>query len=798
VVVITGASGFIGRALKARLARDYTLVPVDVQEDDAGTVACDLTDEASIRDAFARIRREHGSELAGVIHLAAYYAFSDEPHPLYDQLNVAGTRALLRELDAHFTVERFVYASTMLVHAPTEPGVPIREDSEVRPTWVYPRSKWRAEEAIRESRGEVPVAILRLAGVYTDDCGSPTLAHQIQRIYEQTPTAHLYAGALDRGQSFLHIDDLVSAVERTLARRRALPETFHALVGEPAVMSYRALQNLIAQSLGHDDWHTFRTPGPLARLGARLNLLLEKLVPDAIDKGEEPFIRPFMIDRANDHFELDIGRAREALDWTPEHRLRDHVPRMIQRMKGDLHGFYRNNGLVTPVWLDELAARTGDPAGSLERLTRRNAALHQQNRWAHLANVALGAWLLLDGFAWGAPERAMLVSNAASGVAIMVLASLCYAYRAASLRWLTALAGLWVAFAPLALHTENAAGYLAGTLIGGLVMILAVALPPEPGVGVNAALADQDVPRGWRMNPSTWPQRAGIVGLAFVGLFISRYLGAYQLGHTESAWDPFFGDGTERIITSRISEAWPVPDAALGGFVYLLEIVTGIVGSRARWRTMPWLVLTFGILIVPLGAVSIYFIIIQPILIGTWCTLCLVAAVAMTAQIPLSLDELGASLQFLAERRRAGRPLLWVLFRGDDGGGSPTLPPAVRRAPPQRGLTFPWTLLGCIAIGCALMGVRMVVGDTPLADANHLIGALVATIAAASLAELGRPLRLINALLGIALVGAPFLFSDVSLALAAADIVLGLALVALSIPRGPIRGSYGPWDRYLI
>ena len=63
----------------------------------------------------------------------------------------------------------------------------------------------------------------------------------------------------------------------------------------------------------------------------------------------------------------------------------------------------------------------------------------------------------------------------------------------------------------------------------------------------------------------------------------------------------FFGEGTARIITSHISEAWPVADAGLGAAVYVLEILTGVIGDKRRWRTMPWMVLFFGILIVPLG-----------------------------------------------------------------------------------------------------------------------------------------------------------------------------------------------------
>ena len=52
-----------------------------------------------------------------------------------------------------------------------------------------------------------------------------------------------------------------------------------------------------------------------------------------------------------------------------------------------------------------------------------------------------------------------------------------------------------------------------------------------------------------------------------------------------------------------MSTALPVSDAALGGYTYLLEILTGLVGSRRRWRTTPWLVLLFGLMIAPLATV---------------------------------------------------------------------------------------------------------------------------------------------------------------------------------------------------
>ena len=106
-------------------------------------------------------------------------------------------------------------------------------------------------------------------------------------------------------------------------------------------------------------------------------------------------------------------------------------------------------------------------------------------------------------------------------------------------------------------------------------------------------------------------------------------------------------------------------------------------------------------MIVPLGVVSITFIVIQPIVIGTWCTLCLIAAAAMLIQIPYSLDEVLASLQFLRRRRRAGRNVLRILVFGDTDEGQPVPRPVdeldrplpvLAREMVGGGVSLPWNL----------------------------------------------------------------------------------------------------------
>ena len=298
----------------------------------------DLTSDASVAAGFERLRYGYGERVASVVHLAAFYDFSGEPSPLYEQITVRGTGRLLRALQS-FDVEQFVFSSTTLVHAPTQPGQPITEESPLQPKWAYPESKVETEKLIRRERGDIPAVLLRIAGVYDDRGHSIPIAHQIQRIYERQITSHLYPGDTSRGQSFLHLDDLVEALLLTVQRRSQLPGATTLLLGEPETLSYETLQRMLGRLIHDEEWETRQIPKPLAKTGA----WLEDAVP-----FQDAFIKPWMIDLADDHFELDITRAHTLLGWQPRHSLRDTLPKMVDTLKANPAAFYRENKLGEP------------------------------------------------------------------------------------------------------------------------------------------------------------------------------------------------------------------------------------------------------------------------------------------------------------------------------------------------------------------------------------------------------------------------------------------------------------------
>jgi nucleoside-diphosphate-sugar epimerase len=353
-ILVTGTSGRIGYAIAKRLAKEQQSFNVIGFDRNAPShpltrgewMYVDLTDEESTRRGLQAIRDLHGDRIASVIHLAAYYDFSGASSPLYDKVTVGGTRRLLRLLLQDFTVEQFIFSSTILVHAPSRHGVRINEDSplDIPSKWAYPKSKIESENVIHAERGDIPVVILRIAGVYDDLCHSIPLALQIQRIYERDPVAYFSPGDPSIGrQPYVHKDDVVDAILLAFAHRKELSPKVILLIGETESLSYDELQRAFGQLIHGVEWNTRAIPPLVAKTGVRLLKFLAL--------GRSASIAPWMIDVAQDNMELDITRARTMLGWNPKHSLRYTLPKMVSGLKADPFTWYRENEFKLPLWL---------------------------------------------------------------------------------------------------------------------------------------------------------------------------------------------------------------------------------------------------------------------------------------------------------------------------------------------------------------------------------------------------------------------------------------------------------------
>jgi nucleoside-diphosphate-sugar epimerase len=350
IVLETGSTGLIGTRVVKALSSDFEVVGLDLKRPKttiAGThfVECDLTKDESVVRTLNSVRDDHGEQLASVIHLAAYYDFSGEPSEMYRKLTVEGTFRLLKKLQ-EFQTEQFVFSSSLLVMEPVEDeNEKITEFSPLEDEpWDYPRSKIEAEQLIRQERGDIPTVILRIAGVYDEDCHSIPIAQHIARIYEKRFESYFFPGDSDHGQAFVHLDDLITCFQRVVELRGKLKNEIF-LIAEPDVMSYAELQDRLGELIHGKEWPTIRIPKVMAKAGAWAQ---EKIAGE-----EETFIKPWMVDLADAHYPVAIGHARERLGWNPTHRLSDTLPEIIGRLKQDPRKWYEMNNLPWPEAKDE-------------------------------------------------------------------------------------------------------------------------------------------------------------------------------------------------------------------------------------------------------------------------------------------------------------------------------------------------------------------------------------------------------------------------------------------------------------
>lgn len=357
LVLVTGSTGLIGNKVIQRLTNDFKVVGMDIHEpEDSHTEMewrrCDLTRDDDVNTTLNGIAADFGREIASVIHLAAYYNFSGEPSPLYEKLTVNGSRRLIRKLQ-EFQVHQFVFSSSLLVMESAENS--ITEASPLHAEWDYPRSKVEAEKALRSEHRNTPLVILRLAGAYDENGHSPPLCHHIARIFERKLESYVFPGVTDHGQPFIHLEDVADCFRTVVDRRERLDSEETFLIAEPEVLSHEELQDTLGSLIHGKEWPTIRIPKPMAKTGAWVK---EKL------SQEEQFIKPWMIDLADQNYPVSIQHARERLGWEPARRLRQTLPRMVASLKADPRAFYERNGLPKPDRLEELAAQMAATANS--------------------------------------------------------------------------------------------------------------------------------------------------------------------------------------------------------------------------------------------------------------------------------------------------------------------------------------------------------------------------------------------------------------------------------------------------
>ncbi len=180
-LILTGASGFIGRHLLDAFKEEFRIVGLARRSqlhcgapvhNNITWYQVDIGDKNSLAAAFRYIRESGGADY--VIHLAAHYDFTGENHPEYTRTNVEGMRNVLDECRS-LNLKRFIFSSSLAACQFPNPGKVLTETNPPDGDHVYAVTKRIGEEMLAEYDDDVPSCIMRLAALFSDWCEYPPL-----------------------------------------------------------------------------------------------------------------------------------------------------------------------------------------------------------------------------------------------------------------------------------------------------------------------------------------------------------------------------------------------------------------------------------------------------------------------------------------------------------------------------------------------------------------------------------------------------------------------------------------------
>ena len=344
-LVVTGATGFLGRHLLDGLPRDWgvwaisrgspTLRGVSLPAN-ARWMQADVADEHDVRHVFAEIERAGGAEV--LLHLASHFDFTGEDNAEYRRTNVDGTKNVL-EAARRIGIGDVIFASSVAACEFPPDGTQLTENSPADGDTPYAASKRDGEALIAEYRHAFRCWIVRFAALFSDWCEYEPLFRFIETWMSRTPRRHVLAGRGLSAIPFLHIRDAVSFVTALLAKRDELDPSEVLLASSDGSTSHLELFEAATVSQFGERARPILFPRSLCRPMLHVRDVIGQVT------GYEVFERPWMARMIDRRLDVDASRTRRRLGWSPRPRLSiaRRMPFVIQNRKAYRAEWYRRN-----------------------------------------------------------------------------------------------------------------------------------------------------------------------------------------------------------------------------------------------------------------------------------------------------------------------------------------------------------------------------------------------------------------------------------------------------------------------
>jgi len=336
VVILTGASGFVGQYFLDEIKEDYIVYAIARRSQRKAEVAehpnihwlrLDIGVEKDVNRALAMIAKEHAS-VDFVFHFAGYYDFTYKNAPEYYNTNVQGTKNLLNGLKS-LKPKRFIFSSSLAISDFSDPNRIIDEQTPADANYPYANSKREAEELVRQFSREYPCTIVRLAAIYSDWCEYGPLYALLNSWLKSGWMAKIVVGRGKTGIPFLHVNDLNSFHLKIIEKHDRLGDCDILVASTDGCVSHNGLFDVACRCFHGQTIYPRHFPVLVAALGVVGINLLGKLM------RSEPFEKLWMLKYIDQRMEVDASRSREILDWKPKARfaIKRRLLFLIENMK---------------------------------------------------------------------------------------------------------------------------------------------------------------------------------------------------------------------------------------------------------------------------------------------------------------------------------------------------------------------------------------------------------------------------------------------------------------------------------
>ncbi|MBN1302133.1 MAG: NAD(P)-dependent oxidoreductase [Melioribacteraceae bacterium] len=327
-IVITGASGFVGRYVIDNLKEEYILYAVarrsrkeaDIPyHQNLNWIQCDVAKTDCLNEVAGYLKSEGGADL--VIHLAAYYDFTNQYNPEYDRTNVGGTKNVL-EFARTIGASRFIFASSLAACEFPKKGESINEDSLPDSECEYARSKRKGELLVREYSKYFQCVVVRLAAVYSDWCEYAPLYKSLSKWLSNDMDSRILAGRGEWAVPYIHVHDVCSFI-RNIIRGENLAGFNIYNCSFDGSTSHKELFAISTRYYFGEAVNPFCLPKIILYPGLFLKYLMKYLHISC----ELPFEKFWMMEYIDRKLEVDSSRTRQELNWEPAPRY--HIKRRL-------------------------------------------------------------------------------------------------------------------------------------------------------------------------------------------------------------------------------------------------------------------------------------------------------------------------------------------------------------------------------------------------------------------------------------------------------------------------------------